>query len=437
MNINAKRKIKELDIHNDYNSKKEVYTKPHTKKYKFKSVNNSFNLDDETNLDIELDAVSKIIPIGVDIYLDPNKKIKRTNSCEATKVNFDFYKEEEENEEARRKIEDEVALLKRENKILQTQNLDYRTKLSRNKKSEIEGNKTHRSTQSEIRLKKENEELKKIIRSMEDEIKNLNELLIKANKPKKKKLKVVQCDRFKIIHKKITKSIHPYNSTTNLKKNNSTVSQKSIQFCNQPKQKKKSNKISAISTCTKFSSNDNKQEDINEIDIDNLLVSHTESNHNNKHYNSVQTLNKVSHQEQFYSPSMENENIEDNFEKEDFFEDYPLSPPKIQENSIHRASFRRHSIDDKMFSRPNREENLQKEIEEVKPVQIPPNSKKPKEKASLIMSVLNDNFSDLLCQGYQEPSTQRAKQNTNSVEKFLTNNNNHKQDKVSKYLKRK
>ena len=224
---------------------------------------------------------------------------------------------------------------------------------------------------------------------------------------------------------------------TNLKKNNSTVSQKSIQFCNQPKQKKKSNKISAISTCTKFSSNDNKQEDINEIDIDNLLVSHTESNHNNKHYNSVQTLNKVSHQEQFYSPSMENENIEDNFEKEDFFEDYPLSPPKIQENSIHRASFRRHSIDDKMFSRPNREENLQKEIEEVKPVQIPPNSKKPKEKASLIMSVLNDNFSDLLCQGYQEPSTQRAKQNTNSVEKFLTNNNNHKQDKVSKYLKRK
>ena len=90
-----------------------------------------------------------------------------------------------------------------------------------------------------------------------------------------------------------------------------------------------------------------------------------------------------------------------------------------------------------MFSRPNREENLKKEIEEVKPVQIPPNSKKPKEKASLIMSVLNDNFSDLLCQGYQEPSTQRAKQNTNSVEKFLTNNNNHKQDKVSKYLKRK
>ena len=433
MNINAKRRIKELDIHNDYNSKKEVYTKPHTKKYKFKSVNNSFNLDDETNLDIELDAVSKIIPIGVDIYLDPNKKIKRTNSCEATKVNFDFYKEEEENEEMRRKIEDEVALLKRENKILQTQNLDYRTKLSRNKKSEVEGNKTHRSTQSEVKLKKENEELKRIIRRMEDEIKNLNELLIKANKPKKNKLKVVQCDRFKIIHKKITKSIHPYNSTTNLKKTNTTASQKSIQSCSQPKQKKKINKISAMSTCTKFSSNENKHD---EIDIDNLIVSQTESNRNNKHYNSVQTLNKVSSQ-QFYSPSMENDNIEEIFEKEDFFEDYPLSPPKIQDNSIHRASFRRHSIDDKMFSRPSQEENIKKEIEEVKPVQVAPKSKKTKEKASLIMSVLNDNFSDLLCQGYQEPSTQRTKQNTNSVEKFLTNNNNHKQDKVSKYLKRK
>lgn len=434
MNINAKRKIKELDIHNDYNIKKEVYTKPHTKKYKFKSVNNSFNLDDETNLDIELDAVSKIIPIGFDAYLEPNKKIKRTNSCEATKVNFDFYKEEDDNEEERKKIEDEVALLKRENKILQTQNLDYRTKLSRNKKSEVEGNKTHRSTQSELKLKKENEELKKIIRRMEDEIKNLNELLIKANKPKKNKLKVVQCDRFKIIHKKIAKSIHPYNSTTNLKKINSTASQKSIQSCktNNNKNIKKQNKIS---TCTKFNSNDIKKE----VELDNLLISNTESNHvNNIHYNSVQSLNKITNKKQFYSPSMENINIEDNFDKEDFFEDYPLSPPKIQDHSIHRASFRRHSIDDKMFKKTNKGENIQKEIEEIKPIKQPkqPESKKTKEKASLIMSVLNDDFSDLLCQRYHEPTTQRTKPNTSSVEKFLTNNNN-KQDKISKYLKRK
>ena len=154
--------------------------------------------------------------------------------------------------------------------------------------------------------------------------------------------------------------------------------------------------------------------------------------------------NKEDIQNLYYSPTVREESLQININdyNDDFFEDFPLSPPKFQENFhiTHSIPLPIKSIDDKQA--------LHREVipkEEEKKIQ--PQTKPQKEKASLIMSVLNDDFcGSLLCQNnliltQNESDTQRSKQRNNSVEKFLTNNSNlpkkEKGSKISKYIKRK
>ena len=450
-----------------------VYTKKHTKKYQFRSVNNSFNLEDEGGVDIELDAVSKIVPIDSDICMDSQpRKIKRTNSCETTKVkhfeDFEIYndnftndfmtkRQDEEhldNAEKIKEIQNQLSLLKRENTKLQTQNMEYKTKLYRTKKNTYDYKPDKGTSNIERKYKRENEELKQKVKKLEDEVKMLNELLNKnkknKNENKLKYLHVTKGDRFNIIPKK---KIQKHNSF-NIKKN-SSLSQKNIHSSKYTSYNSTMhNKIRISNNFTALDGDEIKETkqktELNQYEEE--VIQTEKSIKEKKPLRKKRSLpdkfetqpNKEDIQNLYYSPTVREESLQININdyNDDFFEDFPLSPPKIQENFhiTHSIPLPIKSIDDKQA--------LHREVipkEEEKKIQ--PQTKPQKEKASLIMSVLNDDFcGSLLCQNnlistQNESDTQRSKQRNNSVEKFLTNNSNlpkkEKGSKISKYIKRK
>lgn len=449
-----------------------VYTKKHTKKYQFRSVNNSFNLEDEGGSDIELDAVSKIVPIDSDICIDPEpRKIKRTNSCETTKIkhfeDFEIYndnfithefitkKQEEENSDNAEKfkeMQNQLSQLKRENTKLQTQNMEYKTKLYRTKKNTFDYKQDKSASNIERKYKRENEELKQKVKKLEDEVKMLNELLhknkIHKNENKLKFLHISKGDRFSIIPKKKIQK----NNSFNIKKNSSS-SQKNIRAS------KYTSYNSTIHNKARISNNlgilDNiKGDEIKETkqksevyQFEKEVISTEKSIKEKNPLSKKRSLpdkfetqpNKEDIQNIYHSPSAREESLQININdyNDEFFEDFPLSPPKIQEN-YHVMPLPLKSMDDKQA--------FQKEpVPEEKKSQ--PQIKPKKEKSSLIMSVLNDDFcGNLLCQNnfistQNESETQRSRQRNSSVEKFLTNGSNlykkEKGSKISKYIKRK
>ena len=246
----------------------QIYHKPKTKNYHYKSLDNTINQDD----DIELKYVTRKIPLYSDENhcdynnegLLSNKKIRRNNSYDnrynsnessCFDSNFvDNYliennnqnnvneksifgiKDKEifcENNYFENKIKElgkEINQLKKENSILKTQNIEFKMRLNRNKKREVEENIKNKN----LYENKINEQFQ-MINQLKNEIKKKENIIL--NFKKKKSNKICRIISFSILSKKRNQLIPKRNNSNNkLNFNNNTLknqSKNTLKVCSQ------------------------------------------------------------------------------------------------------------------------------------------------------------------------------------------------------------
>ena len=246
----------------------QIYHKPKTKNYHYKSLDNTINQDD----DIELKYVTRKIPLYSDENhfdynnegLLSNKKIRRNNSYDnrynsnessCFDSNFvDNYliennnqnnvneksifgiKDKEkfcENNYFENKIKElgkEINQLKKENSILKTQNIEFKMRLNRNKKREVEENIKNKN----LYENKINEQFQ-MINQLKNEIKKKENIIL--NFKKKKSNKICRIISFSILSKKRNQIIPKRNNSNNkLNFNNNTLknqSKNTLKVCSQ------------------------------------------------------------------------------------------------------------------------------------------------------------------------------------------------------------
>ena len=247
----------------------QIYQKPKTKNYHYKSLDNSINQDN----DIELKYVTKKIPL----YSDKNhydydnegllnhKKIRRNNSYDnrynsngssffdsnlvdnnliennnKNNINeksiFGFNEKEiflDNKNYFENKIKElgkEINQLKKENSILKTQNIEFKMRLNSNKKREVEENVKNKN----LYENKLNEQFQ-MINQLKNEIKKKDNIIL--NLKKKKSNKICKIISFSIINKKRNQVIPKRNNSNNkLNFNNNTLKNHSkniLKVCSQ------------------------------------------------------------------------------------------------------------------------------------------------------------------------------------------------------------
>ena len=248
-----KRKIvrNKSDIYNieeNNNLINQIYQKPKTKNYHYKSLDNTINQDN----DIELKYVTRKIPINSDENhfdyenegLFSNKKIRKYNSYDnrynsnesscydsnfvdnnnfmgnnnKNNINENFGFKEKENyfdfdnnnyfENKIKELGKEISQLKKENSILKTQNIEFKMKLNSNKKREVEENIKNKN----LYENKLNEQFQ-IINQLKNEIKKKDNIIF--NLKKRKLNKICRIITFSIITKKKNQLIPKRNNSNN------------------------------------------------------------------------------------------------------------------------------------------------------------------------------------------------------------------------------
>ena len=248
-----KRKIvrNKSDIYNieeNNNLINQIYQKPKTKNYHYKSLANTINQDN----DVELKYVTRKIPINSDENhfdyenegLFSNKKIRKYNSYDnrynsnesscydsnfvdnnnfmgnnnKNNINENFGFKEKENyfdfdnnnyfENKIKELGKEISQLKKENSILKTQNIEFKMKLNSNKKREVEENIKNKN----LYENKLNEQFQ-IINQLKNEIKKKDNIIF--NLKKRKLNKICRIITFSIITKKKNQLIPKRNNSNN------------------------------------------------------------------------------------------------------------------------------------------------------------------------------------------------------------------------------
>lgn len=248
-----KRKIvrNKSDIYNieeNNNLINQIYQKPKTKNYHYKSLDNTINQDN----DVELKYVTRKIPINSDENhfdyenegLFSNKKIRKYNSYDnrynsnesscydsnfvdnnnfmgnnnKNNINENFGFKEKENyfdfdnnnyfENKIKELGKEISQLKKENSILKTQNIEFKMKLNSNKKREVEENIKNKN----LYENKLNEQFQ-IINQLKNEIKKKDNIIF--NLKKRKLNKICRIITFSIITKKKNQLIPKRNNSNN------------------------------------------------------------------------------------------------------------------------------------------------------------------------------------------------------------------------------
>ena len=247
----------------------QIYQKPKTKNYHYKSLDNSINQDN----DIELKYVTKKIPL----YSDKNhydydnegllnhKKIRRNNSYDnrynsngssffdSNLVDNNLIENNNKNnineksifglnekeifldnknyfENKIKELGKEINQLKKENSILKTQNIEFKMRLNSNKKREVEENVKNKN----LYENKLNEQFQ-MINQLKNEIKKKDNIIL--NLKKKKSNKICKIISFSIINKKRNQVIPKRNNSNNkLNFNNNTLKNHSkniLKVCSQ------------------------------------------------------------------------------------------------------------------------------------------------------------------------------------------------------------
>ena len=225
----------------------QIYQKPKTKNYHYKSLDNSINQDN----DIELKYVTKKIPL----YSDKNhydydnegllnhKKIRRNNSYDnrynsngssffdSNLVDNNLIENNNKNnineksifglnekdifldnknyfENKIKELGKEINQLKKENSILKTQNIEFKMRLNSNKKREVEENVKNKN----LYENKLNEQFQ-VINQLKNEIKKKDNIIL--NLKKKKSNKICKIISFSIINKKRNQVIPKRNNSNN------------------------------------------------------------------------------------------------------------------------------------------------------------------------------------------------------------------------------
>ena len=270
-----KRKIvrNKSDIYNieeNNNLINQIYQKPKTKNYHYKSLDNTINQDN----DVELKYVTRKIPINSDENhfdyenegLFSNKKIRKNNSydnrynsndssCYDSNFvdNNNFMGNNNKNnineksifglnekeifldnknyfENKIKELGKEISQLKKENSILKTQNIEFKMKLNSNKKREVEENVKNKN----LYENKLNEQFQ-MINQLKNEIKKKDNIIL--NLKKKKSNKICKIISFSIINKKRNQVIPKRNNSNNkLNFNNNTLKNHSkniLKVCSQ------------------------------------------------------------------------------------------------------------------------------------------------------------------------------------------------------------
>ena len=455
---------------------KEIYSKPKPKKHRFKSVNNSFNLDEE--LDIELAAVSKIIPLD---YSDVNiehehKKIKRNNSCETTKINhlddvdYLFGKSMitsekkivfDNDDNVVEMLNNEINELKEKNMSLQIENKELKSKLEC----------FNRNNAEKERCKmKEIDDYKHKIKQLENELKVKSDLIYKMNLKKRKIIfKVSKQMKFTIQAKvKVKVNRKEYSSVDN---NNN----------NKSKNINKRNDVNGyehnLYTNRKVSQPKNKKQIKYSIQKNNIVILANENNCNN---NDISECGNYLNKDEVYFPRGNN-NLYDEYELQTQHEilETPipeiLTKTKVHKNKIKsslkdntnnnintliyedKLKFTCSNNNNNLFYEPDLKEftetqkrfakgkcddnndddffkeeqdELNEEISHINVLSPQKEQKRKEDKSSLIMSVLNDDFSNLLVNNFSNHNTYNNILYNNNG--FNSNNNNYTIDNKSK-----
>ena len=399
-----KRKIvrNKSDIYNieeNNNLINQIYQKPKTKNYHYKSLDNTINQDN----DIELKYVTRKIPINSDENhfdyenegLFSNKKIRKYNSYDnrynsnesscydsnfvdnnnfmgnnnKNNINENFGFKEKENyfdfdnnnyfENKIKELGKEISQLKKENSILKTQNIEFKMKLNSNKKREVEENIKNKN----LYENKLNEQFQ-IINQLKNEIKKKDNIIF--NLKKRKLNKICRIITFSIITKKKNQLIPKRNNSNNKLNfpNNYFKSQSKniLKVCSQIinfQLFEEKNNISNNSTKNKFEDNliDNNifyPIENNQIYLERITFEKSQL-YNNDNLNITNKIND--------SPKFQNDIL-----KKKYNINYRNQDNKKERKEIQNSSFNNNN------NNPNTNVN-----------------KKPqKEKTSLIMSVIND-----------------------------------------------
>ena len=382
-----------------------IYKKPKTKQYQFRSLDNSIN---DENDDIELKYVTRKIPLFSDenFYdfdkepLSSNRKIRRNNSYDNrfidnsyfdsnyndnnniidgvrnNNINFNFkdncsfgYKEKGTNvdEEKIKELLNEIYKLKKENKILKTQNIEFKMKINKNKKREIEENFKNKNLKENNKLI---ENLQNVISQLKMDIKKKDNIIYKLRK--RRLNKVSKNISFSIVNnKKRNKSIPKRNNSSNKLKNNSYLKN----FPN--------NKLKICSQVIKFQLIE-KKEFLTESILNKLEDNSIDNNifypkENNKIYLEKITFDK----EMFnnYNNIKTNEEFFDTPNCQNYIlESFTGTFNSLNEDKKHETKEINNILYNTNIDKKNNNNPINKN-----------NEKKPqKEKTSLIMSVLND-----------------------------------------------
>ena len=399
-----KRKIvrNKSDIYNieeNNNLINQIYQKPKTKNYHYKSLDNTINQDN----DVELKYVTRKIPINSDENhfdyenegLFSNKKIRKNNSYDnrynsnesscydsnfvdnnnfmgnnnKNNINENFGFKEKENyfdfdnnnyfENKIKELGKEISQLKKENSNLKTQNIEFKMKLNSNKKREVEENIKNKN----LYENKLNEQFQ-IINQLKNEIKKKDNIIF--NLKKRKLNKICRIITFSIITKKKNQLIPKRNNSNNklnfpnnyFKNQSKNILKVCSQIINFQLFEEKNN-ISNNSTKNKFEDNliDNNifyPIENNQIYLERITFekSHLYNNDN------LNITNKIND-----SPKFQNDIL-----KKKYNINYRNQDNKKERKEIQNSSFNNNN------NNPNTNVN-----------------KKPqKEKTSLIMSVIND-----------------------------------------------
>ena len=399
-----KRKIvrNKSDIYNieeNNNLINQIYQKPKTKNYHYKSLDNTINQDN----DVELKYVTRKIPINSDENhfdyenegLFSNKKIRKYNSYDnrynsnesscydsnfvdnnnfmgnnnKNNINENFGFKEKENyfdfdnnnyfENKIKELGKEISQLKKENSILKTQNIEFKMKLNSNKKREVEENIKNKN----LYENKLNEQFQ-IINQLKNEIKKKDNIIF--NLKKRKLNKICRIITFSIITKKKNQLIPKRNNSNNKLNfpNNYFKSQSKniLKVCSQIinfQLFEEKNNISNNSTKNKFEDNliDNNifyPIENNQIYLERITFEKSQL-YNNDNLNITNKIND--------SPKFQNDIL-----KKKYNINYRNQDNKKERKEIQNSSFNNNN------NNPNTNVN-----------------KKPqKEKTSLIMSVIND-----------------------------------------------
>ena len=399
-----KRKIvrNKSDIYNieeNNNLINQIYQKPKTKNYHYKSLDNTINQDN----DVELKYVTRKIPINSDENhfdyenegLFSNKKIRKYNSYDnrynsnesscydsnfvdnnnfmgnnnKNNINENFGFKEKENyfdfdnnnyfENKIKELGKEISQLKKENSILKTQNIEFKMKLNSNKKREVEENIKNKN----LYENKLNEQFQ-IINQLKNEIKKKDNIIF--NLKKRKLNKICRIITFSIITKKKNQLIPKRNNSNNklnfpnnyFKSQSKNILKVCSQIINFQLFEEKKN-ISNNSTKNKFEDNliDNNifyPIENNQIYLERITFEKSQL-YNNDNLNITNKIND--------SPKFQNDIL-----KKKYNINYRNQDNKKERKEIQNSSFNNNN------NNPNTNVN-----------------KKPqKEKTSLIMSVIND-----------------------------------------------